>query len=378
MSRRSGPLLAGIGLAVVVVIALLAMWVAGSRDDAGEHARSPLSASEDGARATADVLRRQGVDVVVVHSFADAEAAVRGHDATLLIDDDWWLLTDEAYERVGALSDSILVVQPTDTALTALAPGAEYAGFGGGESAAACDLPAAVRAERIDTAGDGISAPASAIRCFPTGDGGYALVQVQTADATVTLLGAGSILQNDTVTQHGHAALALGLLGERETLVWYQPDVDDLAFESDDSLARFQADWYLPFVVLLLLTGLAAIVWRGRRMGPVVVEDLPVEVRASETMEGRARMYERGGARDHALGALRTATVTRLARMLGLPRTASDDEIIAAAASVTSRDPGGVAALVRTAPAPDDRALMRLSDELLTLERDVARGVTPR
>lgn len=378
MSRRRGPLFAGIGLALVVVIALVAMWIAGGRSDAGEHARSPLSTAEGGARATAEVLRQQGVEVVVVHSFAEAEAATRGRDATLLIDDDWWLLTDEAYARVGALSDSILVVQPTDTALEVLAPWAEYAGFGGGESAAACDLPAAERAERIDTAGDGIAAPSSAIRCFPTGGGGYALVRMQTSDATVTLLGAGAVLQNDEATRLGHAALALGLLGERETLVWYQPDVDDLAFESDDSLARFQADWYLPFVVLLLLTGLAAIIWRGRRMGPVVVEDLPVEVRASETMEGRARLYERAGARDHAIGALRTATITRLARMLGLPRTASDDEIIAAAASVTSRDPGGVAALVRAAPAPDDRALMRLSDELLTLERDVARGVTPR
>ena len=36
-------------------------------------------------------------------------------------------------------------------------------------------------------------------------------------------------------------------------------------------------------------------------MGAVVVENLPVEVRSSETMEGRARLYERGGLTVHAV-----------------------------------------------------------------------------
>ena len=174
------------------------------------------------------------------------------------------------------------------------------------------------------------------------------------------------------------AALALGLLGENPRLVWYQPDIDDYAFESDGTLASRQADWYLPLVVLLLLVGVAAALWKGRRMGPVVVENLPVEVRSSETMEGRARLYERGGARDHALDTLRTATVARLARTIGLSRTASSDEVITACAAVTGRDRAGLDALLRTAGAVDDRAFVHLSDELLRLERELARDVTPR
>ncbi len=378
MTRRTGSLLAGIGLALVVLISLAAMWAASDTPDSGFHIRSPLDPSPNGALAVAEVLRQQGVEVTVAHSFREADAALDGN-STLLIDDDLWVLTEEAYELVLAVSDRIVVIQPTDTATDVLAPEVEYGGFSGGVAEAECELPAAARAGRIGIAGDGYRAPSSAIRCFPTDAGdAYALVQVPNGSATVTLLGAGDVVRNDTVTEQGNAALALGLLGERDRLVWYQPDIDDLAFERSDSLARFQAPWFTPLALLLLLVGVAAVLWKGRRMGPVVVERLPVEVRASETMEGRARLYERTGARDHALSTLRTATLVRLARALGLPRTASDEEIIVAAAGASGRDVREVAGLFAAIPVADDRALVRLSDALLTLEHDVARGVAPR
>ena len=112
-------------------------------------------------------------------------------------------------------------------------------------------------------------------------------------------------------------------------------------------------------------------------MGAVVVVNLPVEVRSSETMEGRARLYERGGARDHALATLRDATLTRLARILGLGRTATPEEIIGATSAATGRDPAALRALLRTEPAFDDRGFVRISDELLRLERELGRAVRP-
>ena len=66
-------------------------------------------------------------------------------------------------------------------------------------------------------------------------------------------------------------------------------------------------------MILLLLVFLAAAFWRGRRLGPLVVENLPVVVRASETMEGRARLYQKSSARLHALDALRIGAIQRLA-----------------------------------------------------------------
>jgi hypothetical protein len=123
---------------------------------------------------------------------------------------------------------------------------------------------------------------------------------------------------------------------------------------------------------MLLLAGVAAGIWRGRRFGPIVVENLPVVVRASETMEGRARLYSRARARLRALDALRIGTVERLARAVGLPRTATIDEVVNASAALTGRDRSSVSALLLDAVPTNDSELVRLSDELLTLEAEVA------
>ncbi len=376
--RRTRIALLWIAFGVIVLLGVLAVWAAGRAGQTGDHERSPEDSRPAGAMAVAQVLRAQGVELVVTHSFTETQAAMwQAEHTTLLVDDDWWVLTPEAYRALLSFADRFVLVQPTDEALDALAHEVRYGGFGGGTASAGCALLAAERAGTIVTDGDVYRAPATAERCFSDGADGYSLVHLANATREVYVLGASGLLRNDTVTREGDAALALGLLGATPRLVWYQPDVDDYSFEPSGSLASRQAAWYLPLVLLLLLVGVAAALWRGRRMGPVVVEDLPVEVRSSETMEGRARLYERGGARDHALHTLRAATLARLARILGLPRTASDEEIVAAVAAATGRDPAGLYGLLRTTGAADDRSFVRLSDDLLRLEQELARSIRP-
>ncbi len=374
--RRVGTVLVWVAAAIIVVLGALIVWVAAG-SEVGKHRRSPLDPSPDGAMALAEVLRAQGVEVTVTHSFAATSAALdRAPDATLLLDDEWWVLTEETSGRLLDLTRHLVAVQPSDDTLAAIAPEVSYAGFGGGGLAADCDLGAVSRAGFVEGAGDAYTAPASAERCLVDAAGNAALVRIERGEREVTVLGLGGVLANDGITEAGNAALALGLLGERPQLVWYQPDIDDYAL-SDTDLAARQADWYAPLVVLVLLVGVAAALWRGRRMGPVVVEDLPVEVRSSETMEGRARLYERGGARDHALSTLRQATVARLARTLGVGPRATVDEVVAATAAATGRDPGTVAFLLREATAGGDGAFVSLSDALLRLEGDAAEAVRP-
>lgn len=376
--RRVGIVVLWVAVVLVVVFGALAVWAAGRGSSAGFHDRAPDDPRDGGAMALAQVLEQQGVEVQLTHSYAETREALGGGtaDATLLVDDDWWVLSDEAYTSVLKLAEHTVLVQPSDAALTRL-PGVEYAGFGGGLLEAGCTLPSAQRAGTVEAGGDAYRAPASALRCYASGDDGHTLVRVTHDGREVTLLGLGEVLENRYVTEAGNAALALGLLGERPRLVWYQPDLDDLELGDTESLAAQQAAWFAPLVVLLLLVGLASAVWRGRRMGPVVVEDLPVEVRSSETMDGRARLYERGGAREHALATLRAATLARLGRTLGLPRTATHDDIVAATSEVTGRDLASVRMLLGGHPAHDDAALVRMSDELLRLEHDLARSVHP-
>lgn len=70
--------------------------------------------------------------------------------------------------------------------------------------------------------------------------------------------------------------------------------------------------WLWGTLQLFVAAALAAL-WRARRLGPLVPERLPVAIRASETVEGRARLYRKADARDRAALALRSATRIRLA-----------------------------------------------------------------
>jgi hypothetical protein len=191
------------------------------------------------------------------------------------------------------------------------------------------------------------------------------------------VVGATAALSNERVDELGNAAFALTLLGEYPELVWYIPTVADLTSDVPPTLGELSPDWVIPTTSLLLLTAIAAGVWRGRRFGPLVIENLPVTVRANETMQGRARLYERSSARLRALDSLRIGTVERIGRLCGLPRAATVVDVVTAASALTGIPEPEVRRILLDAEPSSDRDLVRLSDELLTLERAVATSVTP-
>ena len=117
----------------------------------------------------------------------------------------------------------------------------------------------------------------------------------------------------------------------------------------------------------MLLTAL----WRARRLGPLVTEPLPVVVRASETTEGHARLYQASRSRDKAADALRTAVAARLTRALGLPAEPAADVLTAEIAARTSLSQDQARQLV-FGPAPaTDADLVALADDLDAMEREV-------
>ena len=126
----------------------------------------------------------------------------------------------------------------------------------------------------------------------------------------------------------GHAALAMNVAGTAPRLIWYAPQRSE--GESGGSATIFdlipdQVGWI--FWQLCLAVGLLA-VWRARRLGPLVAEDLPVVVRASETVEGRGRLYRSRRAADRAADALRTAALQRMLPRLGLAHNASPPAVV--------------------------------------------------
>lgn len=348
-------------------------------------ALDPDSTAADGARAVVQVLDRNGVTVSTPDGL-DAARAAAAAGSTVLLYDPANFLTAEQAASLAASGDSFVLVDPAQSVLDAFVPTVAFAGAPADDGAldASCDYPPAERAVTIPSSGSAYRdlGGANTEACFPTGDDAFALLRVDQGGRSVTVVGDAEVLSNDGITAGGRAALALGLLSERAELAWYIPVPADVIGSGELGLAELTPGWVTPAVLLLFAAAAAAAVWRGRRFGPLVAEALPVVVHASETAEGRARLYARNSARLRALDALRIGSTGRLSALLGLSRTASLDDVARAAAALLGRDPAPVyATLVGEIP-ESDAALVRLSDELLLLERAVtaaiaATGTTP-
>ena len=263
-------------------------------------------------------------------------------------------------------------MQPTPDLLEAAAPGVEVAA----SSLPAeplepdCSLQAAVMAGSAEL-GETLYTGGS-LACYP-GEEGHSLVQVEEAGRTITVLGSQQPLRNDSLTLEGNAALLLNLLAGRD-VVWLIPA--PAAAQPTELHELIHPGFVLSLPVLVAAFALLAF-WRGRRLGPLVAERLPVVVRASETTEGRARLYTSRRARDRAAAALRSGVVDRLRPVLGLGPDAAPDTVAAAVSARCASSPQQVHALLYGEPdgadpfLRSDADLVRLADELDRLEREV-------
>lgn len=361
------PLLA-CGALVLMVIVLL---ITTSARTSGPF--SPDSTEPAGAKALATLLADHGVKVAGTGELDDAVASGTGR--TLLIAPGGSLRPEDWRRIAAARWSHVVLVRPSHRALTALAPGVAnaYDTLDEASRAPACDLTAAARAGTATVSGTSYSAPASADRCYGNGIQ-HTVVRVEVDGRTVDVIGTPGSFSNAGLAADGNAALALNLIGTDSDLVWYVPGFEGSAPRGDDGddtdepvippQVRYVA-WALAFAVLVLA------LWRGRRLGPVVPEPLPVIVHAAETTEGRARLYRRSRARDRAAAALRESTLGRVRAAHGIPRRTEPAAVVATVAARTGRDPATVFALLYGPEPADDAALLSLSNELELLTQEV-------
>jgi hypothetical protein len=361
-----------------VLVAVVAFAVSGTNS-----AGAPLDASNPapaGSKALAEVLRQQGVTVVETSTLDATREAIDDPAATTIFvyDGDGYLSPEQLDDAVG-LAGTVVIADAGLDDLMVIAPELSPAGYVNEQLDADCDVTAVRNAGTVSGEGSGyrvIDDTAAPVTCLGSGDGVYSLLQVEREGSTVTILGATSALSNEFIPADGNAALALGLLGQQPTLIWYLPGLGDVPAAAP-TIGDLSPAWVIPVLSLLVLTVIAAAVWRGRRFGPLVIENLPVTVRANETMMGRARLYGRSSSRLRALDALRLGAIQRLAVLCGLPRAATVDEVVTAVASLTGRQLGDIRTLLLDATPASDRDLIALSDALLALERDVTAASRP-
>jgi hypothetical protein len=360
-----------LALVVIVGVATLSSYLTAPRPGGP---MDPDSTSPEGARALATILREHGVDVVAAGDIAAVERAARP-DTLILVAQTFYLFDDEVLRRLAELPGDRLLVAPVSRTREELAPEIRLGGgttFG--DSEPDCDLKEATRAGAVQFGlSDAYEATGDTpvTRCY-----GGALIRYTHNGREVTVVSASDFMTNSGLLKQGNAALAMNLAGSHPRVIWYAPQHSEAESESTGGarITDFIPD-QVGWVVLQLCLVIALVaMWKGRRIGPLVAEQLPVVVRASETVEGRGRLYRSRRTRDRAADALRTAALQRMMPRIGLGHDAEPPAVVTAVAERCGLPPQAVAHML-FGPAPaSDPELVNLAHELDNIERQVAQS----
>ena len=358
-----------LSLIVIVGVATLTTYLTSPRPGGP---MDPESTSSDGTHALVTLLREGGVDVVEAPDIAAVENAARPGTLIAVLQT-FQTLDDDVLQRLSDLPGDRLLVSPASSTREALAPRVDIDGsvpFGG--SNPDCDLREANRSGQVQF---GISDTFESAGGFPiTSCYGGALVRYSDDGRTVTVVGSGDFMTNGSLLDDGNAALAMNLAGTNSRVIWYAPQqregYSDAGVEITDLIPPA-----VKWIVFQLCVAVALVaLWKGRRLGPLVAERMPVVVRASETVEGRGRLYRSRRARDRAADALRTAALQRMLPRLGLSNNAEPPAVVAAVAQRCGQQPQALGhTLFGPAPHSDDD-LVNLARELDNIERQVAQS----
>ena len=357
-----------LALLIIAAVATISVYLTAPRPGGR---MDPASTSSRGAHALVALLRDHGVDVVVADDIAAVEDAARP-DTLVLTVQTIHLVDEDLLRRLAAVPGDRLVVEPVSRTREILAPEVRRDAAGGVGGSPDCDLREATRAGDVQLGASDTYEASGAVpvtRCYEG-----AVVRYTDAGRTVTVVGTADFMTNAGLLKQGNAALAMNLAGARPRVIWYVPQRTEGESSGGASLFDLIPDHVTWIVWQLCLTVVLLALWKGRRIGPLVAEQLPVVVRASETVEGRGRLYRSRRASDRAADALRTATLQRLLPRLGLGPNADPAAVVQTIAQRSRQDPEAVRHTLFGPPPATDTDLVNLAHALDDIERQVAQS----
>ena len=385
---------------ILIVATFIAAWWEAPAPSADDYL-SPNSSREIGSSILAEELSAEGIEV---RRYTDANEGLRaaGNGSTVFLPAPDYLTPEDLHllDSLQYSDTTIVMVQPPQSMMVPLGVRTD----GGARIATKtvqsdCEgiAPAgAVQVGRQAYQPDTASPYADSLRlCYD----GYLAVQRVGAAVNIAV-GSGDPFGNRRIDEVDNRRFAVELLNDHDRLIWidvhalakppeptapspsrwedsgYSPEPVEIPYPDSfgtNPLYDALPSWMWAGLVGLLIMMVLAALWRGRRLGPPVVEPLPVSVRAAETVHGRAMLYRRAGAYPQALRALRAGALHRIRAVVGLSSRTPEDDVVAAVSVRTGWPEGRVAAVLFTAQAADERDLLELSamlDRLLAAIED--------
>lgn len=357
-------------LAVVVCLGLFVgvfvMFAARADHQQRGDARST---HPDGNAAIAQLLRDEGVTVRPRSRLAPTLDSIHGHE-TVVVTSPRRLDASSAQELLAAQPALLVLVTPDSAALERFGlPAEQHTDYHQESLPADCSVPAAQRAETIWVDGGyRYTSDEATEACFAAAGQPHAHLGLTHADTGTRVLLVGTGFLNRDLQREGNAAYAMNLLGSQPDVLWLVAPEGSSPLDDAPGEPGLLPDWWIPAVVQVLLAVAVIAVWRGRRLGPLMSENLPVVIPAAETVEGHGRLYDRHHASERAAESLRAGTRDRLGRLVG---HAGDPQALSqVVADRTGRDVTAVHWLLTGPPPTDDDQLHALNQQLTALEQE--------
>ncbi len=383
--RRRVLVWGGVALLVVLVVLLMTSRSASAPNAVPLDPRNP---TVNGAQALARVLTDHGVSVDIARGQQELLSAGIDADTTVLLTrtDDLAQETIETLAGESIDAARLVLVTPQDFTLRYLDPDMDAVSVlhQSGDLQTGCDGGDVRRGEQLShsQAGyryqpptdEGVSTD-QVTACWRDAQGyaTYLAVPATEDHAPLVLLGSSAAVRNDEISQAANAAVVLRTLGHSARVVWYIPSAADIPTTDRSRTGQLLPPWLGPALALVAVSVLGLMLWRGRRLGRLVREPLPVVVRAIETTESRGRLYRKARDSSRAGLVLQEATRRRLAVFLGLPPGGPVGVLVRATAVATGRPEPEVGYLLAGPPPATDDDLLGLAGRLATLEKEVRR-----
>lgn len=381
-SASAGQKIAAFGKSAVVWIVVVALVLIAaiigflSSTDAGEERNLHYdNTGEDGTAALAGVLRSHGVKVSTTEDYEKALTGAKDRDTTVLV-----INPDTVdQDKRNAMRDAM---KKHGSHIALVNPGFEVAGYSSRLTFASgstytnthpepsCDFGPASRAGKVKRTNGGyrVLPEDNYEGCYPMDGDAYSLIHAPEGKGSVTVMGEEQWFTNAHLREDGNAALSVGTAGLKPNVVIYfaMYDFD----EGVDPLSTVPG-WFFMTLLWLLPVGLVAVIWAGRRFGPLAVETLPVTVPPIETVTGLAGLMHRTGNRSEALRILRASALVKMGRTLAVPANAESAEVCQAVAARTGYDYAELEYLFITAVPENDAQLSDLATRIANIEREV-------
>ena len=340
---------------IIVVFSLLLVIAASILPTAGYN-NAPVGIRNkggDGARALAQVLGDHGISVRDVN----AQQAASVDENTTLVVIFPSRMTEEMAKAIETRTNVVYVGLEEDHG--------SYSVYLQG-----CTSDIAGRTQHLQASDYVLSGSADGWNlCFSDDGRNYAYAERSDSGRFRALIPDSLRLRNRAISEGGNAALAINAIGRTPKVAWYSPTRTDTP-TGTSTQEMLTSPYLMPAFLMVIAACLLAGLARGRRLGPLTSERLPIEVPASETLIGKARLMRSQRAYEHAAQALRSSTASRIATALGVAHTA-DREALTHAMEQRGLPASRCSALLWGPPPTSEKALIRLANDLDALEKEI-------